>query len=173
MPDEKNNSQNQSSPNATNGSKPAENSEILEKCEKERGEYLNSWKRAKADLINYQKEEQKRFMEINALIQEGFIGDLLPVLESFELGIAAIEAKGAIDKGLHLVRSQLETVLKKRGLETIASDPGLVFDPHLHESVGEIESSAPPGTIVLEVAKGFMFNGKIIRAAKVKLSKAK
>ena len=147
--------------------------EELGKCLKERDEYLNSWKRAKADLINYQREETKRFMELAAFAEEGLVSDLMPVLESLDLGIAALKTKGVADKGIYLVRSQFEGALKKRGLETINAPPGGVFDPRLHESVGEIESEVPIGTIALEIAKGYMLNGKIIRAAKVKLSKGK
>ena len=62
--------------------------EVL-KCQKERDEYLDGWKRAKADLINYKKDEAKRFETIIKFSQEAIIRDLINILDSFDLAILA------------------------------------------------------------------------------------
>ncbi len=57
------------------------------------------------------------------------------------------------------------------GLEEISS-MNQKFDPKLHEAIGEIEKEGTePGIIVEEIEKGYELNGKVIRPAKVKVSK--
>lgn len=145
----------------------------LEKCEKEREEYLNGWKRAKADLINYQKEESKRFEELLKFANAGMIRELITVLDSFDLALAAMEKEGKAEKGVYMIQTQLGEVLKKNGLERMPASVGGAFDPNLQETVGEVESDKPPGTIIEEVAKGYLLNGRVIRPARVKISKNK
>ena len=59
----------------------------LKACEKERNEYLNGWQRAKADLINFKKEQEKNNSEIFKFANENLILEILPVLDSFELAL--------------------------------------------------------------------------------------
>ena len=59
----------------------------LHLCEQERAEYLAGWQRAKADLINYKKEQEAKISEIFKFANEGLIYEILPVLDSFELAI--------------------------------------------------------------------------------------
>jgi molecular chaperone GrpE len=144
---------------------------LLLECESEREEYLNGWKRAKADLINYQREEANRVERINQRTRENFIYDLLPVLESFELGLETTDKKNKSYEGLRLVRLQLSDVLKRQGVEEIRVSLGDDFDPALHESVGEIESDTPAGKIAEEVRKGYTMGEKTIKATQVRLSR--
>ena len=143
----------------------------LEVSEKEREEYLNGWKRAKADLINYQKDEGKRFEEVVGYVTGAMIRDLIPVLDSFELGIAALEKNGPVDKGVYIIKTQLEEVLKKKGLEKIKVSPGDQFDLTKHESIGEVEVEGASGTIAEEIESGYLLNGKVVRPARVKITK--
>jgi len=145
----------------------------FEQCGKEREEYLNGWKRAKADLINYQKDEAKRFEEILKFGHIDLIRDFIPVLDSFDLALSVLEKEGKAEKGIYMIRSQMEDVLKKRGVERIIVTVGALFDPNLHESIGEVESNEPAGSIALEVERGYLLNGRVIRPARVKLSKSK
>jgi len=59
-----------------NGEKPEELDELA-KCQKEKDEYLDGWKRAKADLINYKKDEAQRFENIVKFANESLIRDLI------------------------------------------------------------------------------------------------
>jgi len=143
---------------------------LLKQCEKEREEYLNGWKHAKADLINYQRNESKRIADAIRAIQEDIMYDILPVLESFDLGIAAVsQTEGG--EGLERVRMQFKEVLKQRGLEEINAGRGEIFNPTRHESVGEEESKETPGTIIEEVRKGYALYGRVLRPAQVRLAK--
>jgi molecular chaperone GrpE len=135
-------------------------------------EYLNGWKRAKADLINYQKDEAKRFEEVVKFANAAIIKDLIVVLDSFNIALEVLEKQEKSEKGIYMIKAQLEDILKKNGLETMASSVGSKFDPNFHEAVAEVESEKPAGTIIEEIEKGYLLNGRVIRPTKVKLSKA-
>lgn len=145
----------------------------LEHCQKEREEYLNGWKRAKADLINYQKDEAKRFEELLKFGSADLIKDVIPVLDNFDLALSVLEKEGKAEKGIYMIRAQLEDVLRKRGLEKITVTVGSQFDPNLEEALGEIESERPAGTVALIIGNGYTLNGRVLRPARVKLAKAK
>jgi len=145
----------------------------LSKCQKERDDYLDGWKRAKADLINYKKDEAKRFEAIVKFSNEALIKELINVLDSFDLALVALEVEEdkKTQKGLYLIRQQLEDILRQNGLERIIVSVGQSFDPALQEAVATIELDKPSGTIIEEVERGYLLNGKLIRPARVKVSK--
>ncbi|MCL5004485.1 MAG: nucleotide exchange factor GrpE [Patescibacteria group bacterium] len=147
-----------------------ENNE-LNKCQKERDEYLDGWKRAKADLINYKKDEMKRFEMMAKFSQEAIIKDLITVLDSFDLALAALEKEGKVEKGIYLIRAQLEDILKQNGLERVIISTGQPFDPSLQEAIVSVDSDKPSGAIVEEVERGYLLHGKLVRPARVKISK--
>ncbi|KKT22810.1 nucleotide exchange factor GrpE [Candidatus Wolfebacteria bacterium GWA1_42_9] len=142
-----------------------------DKLAKERDEYLDGWKRTKADLINYKKDEAKRFEALVRFANEQIIRDLIVVLDSFDLSIASLGGESKAEKGIYLIRSQLEDALKSYGLERLSVSVGQNFDPSVHDAVVSVESDKPSGTIVEEVEKGYMLNGKLIRPARVKVAK--
>jgi len=131
-----------------------------ESREKELTELLQ---RLQAEFENYRKRkeaETSRFL-INA--NKELIIKLLPILDSFEL---ALESK---HEGIEMIYSQLMTVLESEGLEEIKSLKS--FDPRLHEALIAEKSEKAPGTILEVFQKGYMLNGNVIRAAKVKVAK--
>lgn len=143
--------------------------EQIAKLEKEKDEYLNGWKRAKADSINQQKDELKRMEEIMKFANADIIKDLLLVLDSFELSLLATKDPEA-KKGIEIIYSQLEKILNKQGLEKIKA-LGEKFDPTFHEAMLQEESDKESGTILEEMVKGWKLNGKVIRPTKVKIAK--
>ena len=143
----------------------------LTKCQKERDEYLEGWKRAKADLINYKKEEAKRFEVISRFSQEVLIRDLINVLDSYDLALSALEKEGKAEKGVYLIRAQTEDILKANGLERIIISVNQPFDPSFQEAIAVIESDKPSGMVVEEVERGYLLNGKLIRPVRVKVAK--
>ncbi len=144
--------------------------EELKKCEQEKKEYLDGWQRAKADFINYKNEEGKRLEDLGKFITTGLIHDILPVLDSFDLAFQ-YAMPPEMERGVLLIRSQFEDVLKKRGLEEIATVKGDQFNPEKHESIGEVTSDIPSGMIAEVVQKGYILRGRTIRPARVRLSK--
>ena len=135
-------------------------------------EYLDNWKRERADFLNYKKDELRRFEEIARYGSEELMEELIRVVDSFDLGIVALEKAGPVEKGIYMIRVQLEDVLKRRGLEKISVRPGEVFDPTIHEAVGETESDHPPGAIVEQIEPGYKLYDKILRVAQVKVGKS-
>ncbi len=159
------------------------------KCKAERDDYLAGWQRAKADFSNYKKEEMRRFEEIARYATEDLMEELINVLDNFDLGIAAMETyrMGAptpeggrspnqhvgMEKGVYMIRAQIEDILKKRGLARIPVKIGDPFDPSYAESIAEEDSEKPPGTILEEIEPGYKLYDRIIRPARVKVSKQK
>lgn len=142
----------------------------IARIDKERKEYLDGWQRAKADLINYRKDERSRFEDLARYAAGDIVQELIGVLDNFDLALGA-GVPPEVEKGIVLIRGQLEGVVRKQGVEmadTKISDP---FDPALHEAIGEEESDAPAGTIARVLQKGYRMQGRIIRPARVKLSK--
>ena len=142
---------------------PSDTKELQDKlvlAEKERGEYLNGWKRAKADLLNAQKEWREQLTELDKWAQAGLVKQLLPVLDALE---AAPESEGWAE-----IKKLFVDVLRKNGLEEIKAQGGK-FDPVYHESVGEVEGET--GVVVEVVQRGYLFGGEVIRAARVRVGK--
>jgi len=166
----------------------------LEECQKLREEYLAGWQRARADFLNYKKEEIERIEEILKYADVGLILKILPILDNFEIAARqtfALQNKSSqekenIDKviqGFLQIKIQLEEFLKNQGVEEIKAI-GEAFDPNLHEVMEEIEPAFAPasaeaaagkeiksGVIIEEIQKGYKINGRLLRPAKVKVTK--
>ncbi len=134
--------------------------EKLSLTEKERDEYLNGWKRAKADLINAKKEWAGEIKNLRDFVKIEFVKGFLPVLD-------ALEAAGEAD-GLREVKKLASDVLSKSGVEEFEA-LGQSFDPVCHEAVAEGEGEAHKVIEVLQ--KGYRINDRVIRPAKVKIGK--
>jgi len=147
----------------------------LKRAKTERDEYLDGWKRAKADLINYKRDELRRLEQVVQFANEDMISDIITVIDSFELAIASMEKDNPAVKGTEMIKSKLEDVLKKRGVSRIIVNKGDKFDPNFHEAVttvsGESEKGDKPDTIAEEFEAGYMLYGKVIKASKVKVFK--
>lgn len=143
----------------------------IDKLKKEKEEYLDGWQRARAELINYKKDEAKRFEEFRKIANELIVRDLINVLDSFDLALATLEKDGGAEKGLYLIRAQFEDILKNYGLERIIVSLGQPFDPSIYEAVAEVESEKTSGSVIEEVERGYKLHGRIIRPARVKVAK--
>lgn len=142
----------------------------LAQCKAAAQEYLNGWQRAKADFINYKNDEGRRLEDTARFMARSMMQDMLPVLDSFDL---ALKSYGNEDqqKGILLIRSQFTDALKKRGLEIIAVTQGEPFNPEKHEALDAIEAEYPPGSIVEEIQKGYLLQGRVLRPSRVRISK--
>lgn len=144
----------------------------LERIENERNEYLNGWKRAKADLINYQREEASRLEQAVKYGNEQLLKELITILDSFDLALSLERGKEEMPevKGMVMIRSQLEAFLRNHGMEPIRAEGGR-FDPVCHEAIEEVPSEKPAGTVVEEVSRGWKLYTKVVRPARVKIAK--
>ena len=105
---------------------------------------------------------------------DGFAADLLDVVDSLELGIAAGEgAEGAsLIEGMEATLRLLQKAFEKSGL-TVVDPAGEAFDPELHEAMTVRETTDQPEGAVLEVfQKGYVLNGRLLRPARVVIAKA-
>lgn len=146
----------------------------LEGCWKEREEYLKGWQRARADFLNYKKEEAERMKKILEYANEDLVLKILPILDNFEK--AEEEASNEFKnnqyfKGILQIKNQLQDFLKNQGVREIES-LGKKFDPNLHEAVEEVEvKDKESGLIIKEIQKGYLLEDKLLRPAKVRISK--
>lgn len=178
--DEENKNNSQKDPLARAG-------EDQEKCKKERDEYLAGWQRAKADFINYKKDEATRLQDIIRYGNEGLIKELITVMDNFDFALRMMEGNRntaptpagdrspdwnvGTEKGMYMIRSQMEDMLRRHGVERIEIKVGDHFNPAISETIAEVESEKPPGTIVEEIEAGYRLYDKILRPARVKISK--
>jgi molecular chaperone GrpE len=142
---------------------------ILEEKEKEVTANYDKYLRAVAELDNYKKRVAKEKIDTIKYGNEELIRDILPFVDSLD---RAMEHTGgsdveAFNDGIKLIREQLLCCLKKYGLERIES-AGLDFDPNFHEAMMQIHSDEhEENKIVNEIAKGYLFNGRLLRPSKV------
>src|SRR3989344_2640233 len=133
--------------------------EINDKAE----EYLNNWKRERADFLNYKKDESRRMEEFVRYANEDLILELIDILDNMELGL-----KHEPTELLKKLSKDFEELLKKYGVEKIKTE-GESFDPVLHEAVES--SEVPEARLMEEVRPGYTMHGKVVRPARVKLIK--
>ena len=126
--------------------------------------------RAHAELENVRKRTLRDVENAHKFALDRFIAELLPVLDSIELGIAhagtANDADG-LRQGMDLTLKKFQDTLGKFGVSSI--DPqGEKFNPERHEAVSmqEIQGAAP-GTVAAVMQKGYELNGRLVRPAMV------
>jgi len=126
-------------------------------------EYLELARRAKADFINYQDRVRRDKADWNRQALDGFIRELLPALDGFALA-KFDDAK--LTEALRILEKEFLRVLAKAGVTPIET-AGKAFDPLYHDAV----AMEPGGSQIEEVRRGWLFDGKVLRAASVRLVK--
>jgi molecular chaperone GrpE len=130
--------------------------------------------RAQAELDNLRKRTARDVENAHRYALERFVGDLLPVMDSLELGIdaaASAEDVAGLRQGMDLTRKMFQDTLARFGVTAV--DPaGEKFNPERHQavSVQQIEGREP-GTVVAVMQKGYELNGRLVRPAMVVVSK--
>jgi len=148
----------------------------LEK-QKEQSEYhLEQWKRTAANLENYRKRVEKERAELLKTGQAGLIAQLLPILDDFERAFQTLPfALNSFTwtEGVALIDRKLSLILEQQGLKEIDA-LGKPFDPALHQSLLEEETTAyPDGHVMAVLQKGYMLHDRVLRPAIVKLARNK
>lgn len=150
--------------------------EQLAECKQKTEEYLIGWQRERADFTNYKKDEAKLREDTRFYIKSKIIYEFLTVLDNFDLALKHMPEdlkKNNWIMGVSHIRQQLEMILKSEGAEEIKCI-GEKFDPAIHEALEEIEATSEEeesGVILEELQKGYKLDGRVIRPAKVKISK--
>jgi len=136
-------------------------------------ERMYSWKRAAADFENYKKRREKEDQALVMFTKEMVLFKLLPTLEALQPALqqAPDDEKYKIWKaGVEGIVKELEKTLADLGVERIKT-VGEPYNHELHEAIEMLEGKGESGKIFEEVAPGYKINGKVIRPAKVKVSK--
>ncbi|MEI2833587.1 MAG: nucleotide exchange factor GrpE [Acidimicrobiia bacterium] len=143
----------------------------------ERDSYLDTLRQIQADFENYKKRVIRDQNEFSDLKTIAIMGELLGVLDNFELALNSFNDGEAdekilkLKKGIDLVYSDFYSALEKQGLERIEAK-GKAFDPEIHEAVMHDNNGDNDVEIVVEVLRpGYLVKGKVIRPAMVKVSK--
>ena len=121
-------------------------------------------------LADYQNLEKQIIDRINSR-GDKIILDFLTVYEDFTRAKDAYEKEGGNVDNLNGIIKNMESILGNYDVKPIKTE-GKKFDPQLHEVVQEIEdSNHEEGTIVKEIAKGYIIRGEVMKYSKVCVSK--
>ena len=127
--------------------------------------------RLQADFDNYRKRVIRDDSNRARRATEKLIGNLLPVLDHFEMGLKAAQSHlpTAVYDGLALVQTQLLDVLKKPIVPVVAT--GAVFDPQCHECIAHLPSQDFAEGMVMDVNRnGYWLGDYLLRPAQVVVS---
>lgn len=124
-------------------------------------EYLNNWKRERADFLNYKKDEARRIEEFARFANEDVILEMIEIVDDLELAVKELK-----NVGLEQIIKKFKELFKKYGVEEIEIK-GKKFNPEEHDVV-EMETG---GEKMLPVRAGYTMHGKVVRPARVKIIK--
>ena len=142
----------------------------IEEGKKALTEAEERFKRLQADFVNFRRRSNQEKSEISEVILQGFVKDMLPVLDNFERAITteSNDSTAFVD-GVKMMFNQVQENLTKNGLEVIKTE-GAKFDPNFHQAVMRVEDAEKEDdSIEQELQKGYMVHGRVIRPAMVKV----
>ncbi len=147
----------------------------LAKAQETIKDYWDQMMRLRAEIENNRKRAERDIENAHKYALKNFIENLLPIIDSMEMGQTAARADNAtlesIREGSEMTMTMLLQLLEKQGLETI--DPlGEKFDPEKHQAMSMIEAAGAESNTVVEVMqKGFALNDRLVRPAMVVVAK--
>jgi len=145
----------------------------LQQVKAEAAEHLEGWKRARADYQNLQKEADRRISQASEDGKDSVFRELFPILDYFEAALQHVpdaqQGHAWVD-GVRQIHQALQSFLNQSGVLSIG-ELGAILDPVLHEAVAEEHAEQEAGTITAVLARGYMRNGRILRPAKVRVSR--
>ena len=132
--------------------------------------------RTYAEMENIKKRGIKEREELAKYANESIIKEILPVIDNLDKAISHAqndENSSALVEGLELTRDGLVKALQKAGLKEVEA-LGKPFDPNFHESVSQqIDDTVAPGHVIMELQKGYLLNGRLMRPSMVVISQGK
>ena len=129
--------------------------------------------RQMAEFDNFRKRTEKEKSQMFEAGAKNIIEKLLPVVDNFERGLAAIpeEEKGnPFAEGMEKIYKQMMSMLEDAGVKAIEAE-GKEFDPNLHNAVMHIDDESFGENIVAEeLQKGYMYRETVVRHSMVKVA---
>lgn len=139
---------------------------------KEEIDYKSKYFYIAAELDNFRKRAEREKIDTVQFGNQRIIQDMVEVLDNFERTINMLrpdqdqKVKNLVF-GLDMIEKQFLTALAKHGLKPIEA-LGKDFDPNFHEAMAqEYAEGKKPNEVIKELQKGFVLNGRVIRASKV------
>jgi len=145
----------------------------LEDAQAKASENWDSYLRAKAEIDNLRRRNIKDVESAHKYGTEKFVTELLPVLDSMILGLAAEDASAmSLREGMELTMNMLKKMMEKLGIEEI--DPlNEKFNAEKHQAMTmQPSADVEPNTVIAVMQKGYVLNERLIRPAMVMVSKA-
>lgn len=128
--------------------------------------------RTSADFENFKKRAARERVEAIQYANVSLIQKLLPVLDNFEMALAAAQNTkdqnaSSLQAGIIMIQSQLKAALAEAGLEEVDAS-GKPFDATLHEAISQQESAdVPEGNVLQQLRKGYRLRDRLLRPATV------
>lgn len=140
------------------------------KLTEEKNKYLYLY----AEFDNFKKRAIKERSDLMKFGWENIARDLLGVIDNLERAVAHMpkDIDANLRTGIEMTVSQFRSTLERQGVLPITSD-GSVFNPDLHEAMGQEPSELPQGTITQTLVKGYTLHGRLLRPARVVVSSGK
>jgi molecular chaperone GrpE len=127
-----------------------------------------------AEFENYKKRVQKEKSDLIKFGNESLLKAVLPILDNLERAIdhgKKMNENGPLLQGVEIILRQFLAILERFGVKPVAA-MGEPFDPEKHEAVSQAESDQEPNRVISELEKGYLFHERLLRPAKVLVSKA-
>jgi len=159
--------------NPASQSELAELEQKLAEAEQQLASVKEQWLRERAEMENQRKRLGRDVEQARRFANERVLGDLLPVIDSLEAGLAVEHAEAdKLREGLQLTLKQLLKATGDHGMEML--DPaGQTFDPERHQAISMVEApGAEPGSVVQVFQKGWALHGRLLRPAMVVVAKS-
>lgn len=122
----------------------------------------------RADLENQRKRLARDVDNARRFANERLLGELLPLFDSMEAGLASASDNDPLRAGLELTLRQLHTIAEKNGLAEVAPAAGDAFDPERHQAMSLVPAQGvPAGAVVQTFQKGYVLNERLLRPALV------
>jgi molecular chaperone GrpE len=129
--------------------------------------------RSQADFENYKKRATREKEEGIKYANSSLLERLLPIIDNFDLGLAAARGEGEkspIYSGMKLVLKQLQDFLSENGLQPINAE-GEKFDPNLHEAIAhEPSNDVPENVVIRQTRRGYKLKDRLLRPSSVVVS---
>jgi len=126
--------------------------------------------RLRAEFDNARRRFEQQRSEYVQFAATDLVKEILPAVDDFERALQVETADANYAKGVRLIYQRLSEILKKMGLEPMET-AGRQFDPNLHQAVERVPTeSVEDQTILGEFQKGYLYKGKLLRPAMVKVA---
>ena len=147
----------------------------VEQLRQQVDEHRNLFLQARADVENVRKRAERDLQNAHKYALDKFMAELLPVKDSLEMGLAAIDESADIGKlreGTELTLKMLAAAVAKFGVTEI-NPHGEKFNPEWHEAMAmQPSSETEPNTVMQVIQKGYRLNDRLVRPAMVIVSQA-